>query len=128
MVWGEYFCWRDHYLTTYHELLQKSCCFEIFFLIRIFPRLHMEVSVVVSLVLRFYKKFWADLRFSSVLMKCFIFLSSVYLGIKFRNWCSLFSLPIILKKFLKQSSVSNFCSFQFFTQHFSFTLHFKLLV
>lgn len=41
----------------------------------------MEVSVVVSLVLRFYKKFLADLRFSSVLMKCFIFLSSVYLSI-----------------------------------------------
>ena len=90
--------------------LQKLyCCFEVFFLLEILLRtLNMVVLEESLLGLRLSKKFLADLKMSSGLLKCFVLV-----------WFCMFCLPNILQKvlelFLHSGSGTNFCTFWLFT-------------
>ena len=98
LVWQRLYCClgilfllrnlASHYMPwTSKEILQKlDSCFEVFFLLEILLRtLDMVVLEKFSLGLRFSKKFLADLKMSSGLLKCFVLV-----------WFCKFCLPNIL--------------------------------
>ena len=86
---------------TFKEILawQRLCyCFEVFFLFEILLRtIDMEVWKDSSLGLRFFKKFLADLKMSSGLLKFFVLV-----------WFCIFCLPNIFQKVLEHFSHSSY--------------------
>ena len=74
------------------------CCFEVFFLLENLPgTLDVVVLEEFFLRLRFSKKFLADLKMSSGLLECLVFI-----------WFCIFCLPNIFQKVLEHFSQSIF--------------------